>query len=197
MENIVKQVDSTFLYIIGLSFLLLLLVTGVMIYFLIRYRQAGNPGAADIRGNAALELAWMIVPALIALFMFYVGWQSFLGLRGVPRDALDIRATGVRFAWVFYYPTGKRSEGLLVVPLGRPVKITLTSLDVIHGFSVPAFRIKMDAVPKMKTYAWFYAGMPGTYKIFCSRYCGAGDAAMMADLRVVTQKEYLDWLRKK
>ena len=197
MENIVKQVDAAFLYIIVFSLALLLLVTGVMVYFLFRYRKERSPEAADIRGNPLLELVWTLVPTLIALSMFYVGWQSFLGLRGVPKDALDIRVTGMQFAWVFKYPDGKRSEGLLVVPLGRAVKITLTSLDVIHGFYVPGFRIKMDARPNMKTYTWFYAGRPGTYKVFCSQYCGKGHADMMADIRVVPESDYLDWLRGK
>ena len=168
-----------------------------MIYFLFRYRKSRNPEAADIRGNTLLELAWTLVPTLIALSMFYVGWQSFLGLRGVPPDALNIDVTAMQFAWVFKYPDGKSSEGLLVVPLGRPVKITLTSLDVIHGFYVPGFRIKMDALPNVKTYTWFYAGRPGTYKVFCSQYCGKGHADMMADIRVVPESEYLDWLRGK
>ena len=197
MENIVQQVDAAFVYIIVFSLALLLLVTAAMVYFLFRHRKDRSPEAADIRGNTVLELVWTLVPTLIALSMFYVGWQSFLGLRGVPKDALDVRVTAVQYAWVFKYPEGKRSEGLLVVPQGRPVKLTLTSLDVIHGFYVPAFRIKMDALPNMKTYAWFYPGRPGTYKVFCAEYCGKGHADMMADLRVVPEGEYLEWLRAK
>lgn len=197
MENIVKQVDAAFVYIIVFSLALLLLVTGAMIYFLFRYRETRSPEAADIRGNAWLELVWTLVPTLIALSMFYVGWDSFLGLRGVPKDALEIRATGMQYAWVFRYPGGERSEGLLVVPQDRPVKVTLTSIDVIHGFYVPAFRIKMDALPRLKTYAWFHSGRPGAYKIFCSQYCGKEHADMMAELRVVPGNEYQAWLRGK
>ena len=125
-----------------------------------------------------------------------MGWQSFLGLRGVPKDALEVSVTGMQFAWSFKYPNGKVSD-TLVVPQGRPVKLTLTSLDMIHGFYVPSFRIKMDALPKMKTYTWFYAGKPGTYNVMCTQYCGAGHAEMRAELRIVQGNEYLDWVSGK
>lgn len=195
MQNVVEQVDAAFLYVIGFSLALLLLITGVMIYFLFRYRTEKNPEAADIRGNLWLEFAWTLIPTLIALSMFYVGWQSFLGLRGVPKDALDVRVTAMQFAWSFKYPNGKVSD-TLVVPLGRPVKLTLTSLDMIHGFYVPSFRIKMDALPKMKTYTWFFAGKPGVYNVMCTQYCGAGHAEMRAELRVVPVNEFAAWAGK-
>ncbi len=197
MQNVVSQVDSAFLYIIGFSFALLLGITAAMIYFLFRYRKDRNPVPADIRSNARLELVWTAVPTLIALSMFYVGWQSFIGLRGVPKDAMDVGVTGMQWTWVFTYPNGKRSESLMEVPLGKPVKLTIRSLDVIHGFYSPAFRIKMDALPNMNTYAWFYAARQGDYVVFCSQYCGEGHAEMSATIRVVPENEYLQWLRKK
>lgn len=193
MENVVKQVDAAFLYIIAFSLALLFLITGVMIYFLFRYRREKNPEAADIRGNTALELVWTLIPTLIALSMFYVGWQSYLGLRAVPKDALDIRVTGMQFNWSFEYPGGKVSD-TLVVPQGKPVKLTLTSLDMIHGFYIPSFRIKMDALPKMRTYTWFYAGRPGTYDIMCTQFCGEGHAEMRTQLRIVPESEFFDWV---
>jgi cytochrome c oxidase subunit 2 len=196
MNDVIKQVDAAFLYIIVFSLGLLLLVTAVMIYFLIRYREKKNPRPTDIRGNLFLELTWMIIPSIIALSMFYFGWQSFLGLRGVPKDAIEIDATGMQFAWVFKYPNGKESEGLLMAPEGAAVKLNLTSLDVIHGFYLPAFRIKMDAINNMKTYAWFRATPAGNYTIFCTQYCGLGHADMTALLRVVPEPEYRAWIQK-
>ncbi len=196
MENVVKQVDAAFIYVIAISLALLLFITGLMIFFLFRYRKERNPEPADIRGNPWLETAWTLIPTLIALSMFYVGWQSFLGLRGVPKDALDVRVTGAQFAWSFKYPNGKTSD-TLVVPLGKAVKLTLTSVDMIHGFYVPSFRIKMDALPKMRTYTWFYAGKPGTYNVMCTQYCGAGHAEMRAELRIVPESEFQDWVGRK
>ena len=197
MGDVIKQVDAVFVYIIGFSLALLLLITAVMIYFLFRYGEKKNPKAADIRGNFLLELTWMVIPTIIALSMFYFGWESFLGLRGVPKDAIQIQATGMQFAWVFKYPNGKESEAFLMVPEGKAVKLNLTSLDVIHGFYLPAFRIKMDAIKNMKTYAWFQAQPAGNYTIYCTQYCGVGHADMTAMLRIVPEKDYLAWLNAK
>ena len=197
MENVINQVDAAFIYIIAFSMALLLAVTAAMVYFLFRYRRDRNPEAADIRGNALLELAWTLIPTFIALSMFYFGWQSYLGLREVPRGALEVEAIAMKFSWVFKYPNGKRSEKLMVVPQGRPVKVNLSSLDVIHSFYVPAYRVKMDALKGLKTYAWFLPARTGTHKILCAEYCGSGHADMMADLRVVTPEEYEAWVGAK
>lgn len=197
MENAVKQVDAVFLYIIIFSLVILVAITAVMIYFLIRYRRSKNPRSADIRGNWIAETLWIGVPTLIALSMFYFGWESFLGLRHVPPDALNINVQAMQFSWVFVYPNQKKSENELVVPQGKPIKLNLTSLDVIHGFYLPAFRIKMDAIKNMDTYAWFYADRIGDYHIFCTQYCGVGHADMRATLRIVPESDYNEWLNKK
>ena len=197
MEGVVKQVDSVFLYIIVFSLVILVLITAVMIFFIIRYRRERNPQASDIRGNWIAELTWMTVPTLIALSMFYFGWESFLGLRAVPPGAINVDVQAMQFSWVFIYPNEKHSEGDLVVPQGKPIKLNITSLDVIHGFYVPAFRIKMDAIKNMTTYAWFYADRIGEYPIFCTQYCGVGHADMRGTVRIVTEPEYNEWLNKK
>jgi cytochrome c oxidase subunit II len=168
-----------------------------MIFFVVRYRRDRHPQASDIRGNWLAELTWMAVPTLIALSMFYFGWESFLGLRTVPPDAITIDVQAMQFSWVFIYPNQKQSSGDLVVPQGKPIKLNLTSLDVIHGFYVPAFRIKMDAIKNMKTYTWFYADRIGEYPIFCTQYCGVGHADMRGTVRIVSKAEYDEWLNKK
>lgn len=197
MENVVRNVDRTFIYIIGISLVLLTVITAIMIYFVIRYRESRNPVSSDIRGNWPLELAWTVIPLIIAMSMFYLGWQSFLGLRNVPPGALNIDVQAMQFAYVFKYPNNKLSEGLCVVPLGRPVKFTITSEDVIHGFYLPTFRIKIDAIKGIKTYTWLYADKIGDYHIVCTQFCGTGHADMNALLRIVPSVEYEEWLRKK
>jgi len=197
MESPVQAVDAAFAYIITIAMALLTLITLVMIYFVIRYRRSVSPEAADIRGNWKLELFWMIMPTVIALTMFYVGWSSYLKLRGVPAGALEVNVTGVQFAWIFTYPNGKESENLLVAPIGRPVRLNITSEDVIHSLYVPAFRIKMDAVPGLKTYAWFYPDNAGDYTILCAEYCGVSHADMTGVLRVIPEEEFRKWLGKK
>ncbi len=195
--NPVKGVDLAFWYILGFSIVLLVGITTVMIAFTIIYRRSRHPEAADIRGNWKLEVIWTIIPTLIALSMFAVGWSSYTGLRTVPAGALEVEVTAQQFSWIFTYPEGKESEGELVVPLGKPVKLNITSIDVLHGFYLPAFRVKIDAVPKMKTYGWFFADKVGDYDIMCTVYCGTDHSQMTAKLRIVPTNEYLQWLQKK
>jgi len=190
----VRGVDLAFWYILGISLLLLVGITVVMIYFVIRYRRSKHPDPVDIRDNLNLEVVWTVLPTLIALTMFWVGWQSYIGLRNVPEDALEIDVAGQMFSWVFMYPNDKETENELVVPLGKAIKLNIESWDVLHSFSVPSFRIKVDAVRGMPTYAWFMADKEGEYDIFCAEYCGVAHSNMLAKLRIVPEQEYQAWL---
>lgn len=190
----VQGVDQAFWYILGISVVLLFGITAVMVYFVVRYRRSKNPVAADIRDNYPLEIAWTIIPTLIALSMFYIGWSSYLGLRTVPDDAMEVEVLAQQYSWIFVYDNDKETENELVVPLGRAVKLNITSLDVIHSFFVPAFRIKVDAVKGMSTYTWFYADELGEYDIECTEYCGVDHSAMVAKLRIVPESEFQSWL---
>jgi cytochrome c oxidase subunit II len=190
----VAGVDAVFVYILGISLVLLTLVTVAMIYFAIRYSRSRNPEPSDIRGNWLLEATWTAIPTVLVLSMFYLGWQSYLGLRNVPDDALEIDVIGQQFTWIFVYPNEKVTENELVVPKGKPIKLNITAEDVNHSLFIPAFRIKMDAVPGMQTYTWFFADEIGRYDVLCSEYCGAGHSAMTAVLRIVADAEYRAWL---
>jgi cytochrome c oxidase subunit 2 len=190
----VQGVDQAFWYILGISVVLLFGITAVMVYFVVKYRRSKNPVAADIRDNYPLEIVWTIVPTLIALSMFYVGWSSYLGLRTVPDDAMEVEVLAQQYSWIFVYDNDKEIENELVVPLGRAVKLNITSLDVLHSFFVPAFRIKVDAVKGMSTYTWFYADELGEYDIECTEYCGVEHSAMVAKLRIVPKEEFQTWL---
>lgn len=187
-------VDQAFWYILGISLLLLVGITAVMVAFVVRYRRSRHPVAEDIRDNLALEVVWTVIPTLIALSMFYMGWKSYIGLRTVPEGALQVEVTAQMFSWIFTYDNGKESEDVLVVPLGRAVKLNVSSVDVVHSLYIPAFRIKIDAVRGMTTYAWFQADELGDYDIECAEYCGTGHSSMTAKLRIVPEKEYLAWL---
>jgi cytochrome c oxidase subunit 2 len=194
LTDAVDRVDAVFLYILGISLVLLTLVTVVMIYFAIRYRRSRNPEPSDIRGNWMLETVWTVIPTILVLSMFYFGWQSYLGLRNVPEDAIEIGVIGQQFSWVFVYPNEKVAEYELVVPQGKPIKLNITAEDVNHSFFIPAFRIKMDAVPGMETFTWFLADEIGRYDVLCTEYCGVGHSAMRAILRIVPDSEYRAWL---
>ena len=194
--NPVGGVNQAFIYILGFSMVLLIGITLTMIYFVVKYRRSKHPDPADIRGNWILELAWTAIPSIIALSMFIFGWSSYMGLRDVPEDAIEIEVYAQQFAWIFVYPNEKETENDLVVPLHKPIKLNVTSEDVLHSLYIPAFRVKVDAVKGMLTYAWFLPDRLGSYFIQCTEFCGVGHADMTATLRVVPEVEYEKWLEE-
>lgn len=191
--NAVVSVDRTFLFIFGASAIMLVLITLAMIYFVIRYSRKRHPVAATFDHNLIAEVIWIVLPTLLVMAMFYYGWQSFRALREAPDNAMEVQVTARMWSWSFKYPNGKQSPELYV-PVGSPVKLALTSVDVIHGFFLPAFRVKIDTVPGMITHAWFRADQPGTYDIFCSVYCGLRHADMLSKVRAVEPAEFDAWL---
>lgn len=199
MKDIVNPadlVDQSFYYIIGFSFVFLFAITAVMIYFVIRYRRSKHPKPADIRGNWVLETVWVVLPTIIALSMFVSGWKSYTGLRTVPEGAIEIEVYGQSFSWLFYYPNEKETENEIVVPINTPIKLNITSDDVIHSLFIPAFRVKVDAVNGLQTYAWFYPEKKGEYFFQCTEFCGTGHADMTGVVRVVSKEEYEKWLEE-
>ena len=194
--NPITLVDQSFYYIMGFSFVFLFAITFVMIFFVVRYRRSKNPIPSDIRGNLLIETIWIVLPTFIAITMFMSGWKSYTGLRNVPEGALEIEVVGQSFSWLFYYPTGKETENEIVVPLNKPVKLNLKSEDVIHSLFIPAFRIKVDAVPLMDTYAWFLPEKQGEFIFQCTEFCGTGHADMTGVVRVVSQEEYDEWIEE-
>ena len=196
VSNPAVGVDATLWYILAFSVILLTLITITMIWFVVRYRRSRHPEPDDIRGNWKLELVWMLVPTLIALSMFYIGWQSYMGLRDVPDDAIEIEVYAQMYAWIFVYPNEKETENDLVVPLGKPVKLNITSEDVLHSFSLPAYRVKVDAVKGLTTYAWFLPDRLGVFDIHCTEFCGIGHSEMNAVLTVVPPEKYKAWLEE-
>ncbi|WP_136806132.1 cytochrome c oxidase subunit II [Desulfosediminicola flagellatus] len=187
-------VDQALWYILGISAVLLFGITVVMVYFVIRYRRSKHPVPADIRDNMLLEIVWTVIPTLIALSMFYIGWTSYLGLREVPEDAIEIEVYGQQYSWIFVYDNDKETENILVVPQGKAIKFNITSVDVLHSFYIPAYRIKVDAVKGLQTYAWFFADEVGEYDVMCTEYCGTDHSAMVSVLKIVPEEEYLEWL---
>lgn len=192
----VVGIDRAFWYILVVSAILLTGITVVMIFFVIRYRRDRHPHPADIRDNWKLELLWTVIPTLIALSMFAVGWKSYTGLRLVPAGAIQIRVLAQMFSWVFVYNNEKESENMLVVPEHTPIKLNIESLDVIHSLYLPAFRVKADAVKGLPTYVWFRSGDPGEFDILCAEYCGIDHAKMLAKLMVVPREQYEAWLEQ-
>lgn len=129
------------------------------------------------------------------MLMFYYGYIGYKGMSEIPEGAMEVKVVGKMWAWSFEYPNGKLADELWV-PVGKPVKLELTSQDVIHSFYVPAFRQKKDAVPGKKNYMWFISNEPAVYDIFCAEYCGDRHAYMYSKVNAVTEEEYNEWLNK-
>lgn len=196
LVNAVAKVDQTFLLIFGISAALLLFITAAMVWFVFRYSRKRNPVAASFSHNTLAEVIWIVLPTILVMGMFWSGWVSYRALRDAPADSMEVKVTARMWSWDFEYPNGKHSP-TLVVPVGKPVKLAMTSVDVLHGFFAPAFRIKIDTVPGMTTYGWFRADKEGEYVIFCSVYCGLQHAKMLSTIRAVPQEEYERFLAEK
>jgi cytochrome c oxidase subunit 2 len=196
LVNAVQAVDNTFLLIFGISAALLVGITLAMIWFVVRYSRKRNPNPATFHGNFWAEVIWIVVPTLLVMGMFYSGWHSYRALRDAPKDAIPIKVMARMWSWSFEYENGKKSS-VMVVPVGKAVRLELTSSDVLHGFFAPAFRLKIDTVPGMVNHGWFRADKPGEYVIFCSVYCGLQHAKMISSIRAVSQEEYEAFLAEK
>jgi cytochrome c oxidase subunit 2 len=152
--SIAERVDSVFLFIFVVSAAFLVFITLLMVYFVVRYSRARHPTPVDIEGSPWLEVTWTVIPLVLFMLMFYYGWTNFKYMRNPPRDAMVVETTGRQFAWSFKYPNGKQADELYVA-LNRPVKLELHSQDVLHGFYIPAFRVKVDVVPGKTNFLWF------------------------------------------
>lgn len=198
-SDFAPTVDSINNLITDLSVFFTVLIVGAMIYFAIRYRRKGalDHETPRIEGSHFLEILWTVVPTLICIWVAVYGVVGFRTMREVPAGALEIEVKGRQWAWSFTYPNGKKTADEFVVPVGKPVKLIISSEDVLHSFFVPAMRTKVDAVPGQYTYQWFRPVKTGDFDVFCTEYCGTAHSAMLAKVRVVSEAEFDRWLADK
>lgn len=192
-SNFVEGVDFSMYLILGISVFFLVGITAVMVYFLFRYNKKNNPVATNISHNTLLEVIWTVIPTALVLIMFWYGWTGYKPMLTAPDDAMEIDAIGQMWKWTFKYPNGKTCDSL-VVPINKPVKLNLTSKDVIHSLFIPAFRIKRDVVPGDTNMMWFTGQKLGTYDILCAEYCGQLHSYMLSTISVVDENNYNSWL---
>ncbi len=192
-SNFVEGVDWVFKTIIGISVFFLILITAAMIYFIIKYNRKRHPKATQIKDYLALEITWITIPTILVIFMFFYSFAAYEPMLWVPKNAYQVKVTGRMWQWSFEYP-GNKESNILVVPLNKPVKLNLYSADVIHGFSIPAFRVKQDVVPGKNNYMWFTAERLGEYEVFCTAYCGLRHAYMGTQVKVVSESDFEKWL---
>jgi cytochrome c oxidase subunit II len=194
-STVASRVDALYIFLLALSAFFSILIFTAVIVFAVRYRrrsEAERPPA--ILGSIALELVWSLIPLAICGVIFVWSLDVFFAINRVPPQAMDIYVVGKRWMWKAQHLTGQREINELHVPVGVPVRLTLTSEDVIHSFFVPAFRVKKDAVPGRYTTLWFEATRPGTYHLFCAEYCGTKHSAMIGSVTVMEPAAFQSWL---
>jgi cytochrome c oxidase subunit 2 len=196
-STVAQSVDVLFDFTMWSSIIACVILLGGMIWFVVRYqRRSDNDKTAHITHNHLLEFIWSFIPLVIFLGMFYWGWKVYEKTRTFPANALEISVTGRQWAWDMMYPTGKKVTNELVIPVETAVVLNMTSVDVIHSFYVPAFRLKQDVVPGKRSRMWFQSDKLGDYHLFCAEYCGTAHSGMLGKVRVVTKAEYDEWIKK-
>lgn len=192
------NVDWLYHFLLWLSLVCFVGITFAVIYFTWKYRE--RPGhkkpLPSPHHNNPLEITWTIIPAMICVFLFVAGWRGYIDNSTPPQNTWDVSITGLKWKWKVVYPNGYEDpNGELHVPVDTPVRLVMTSVDVIHSFYIPVFRIKKDVVPRRYTQLWFKASDTGVFRVFCTEYCGL-EHSMMKTLVVVHDKEdyqaYLD-----
>jgi cytochrome c oxidase subunit 2 len=194
-SSVAPLVDGLYLGLVVITGAVSLLIWFVIFYFAVKYRRRpNNELAQEQEPPVALEMTWTIVPTIIFMGIFIAGAWLFFRLNRVPSNALEVYATGRQWMWKFQHPTGQREINTLHVPVGRPVKITLASEDVIHSLWFPSFRVKMDVLPNRFRVMWFEATKTGSFHIFCAEYCGTKHSGMIGTVVVMEPTEYQRWL---
>lgn len=192
ITDTVTAIDQTFLFIFIIAAILFIAIAVGMAVIMFRYNHKRHPQAAAFKGSIPAEIIWIIFPTLIVIVMFISGWKSYLVTRTPPSGALEVEVIGRKWSWSFTYKNGMTS-GVLYVPANHAIYLSMKTLDVLHGFYVPAFRIKWDLVPGMTTTMWFHTREPGTFDAMCSEYCGVGHSSMHTTVVVLPQEEFDKW----
>lgn len=195
-STVARDVDALFLGWVAISLFFSLLIAGLIVVFFMRYRRRPwrRLGSSAHLKTLPVEITWSVIPLLITLVMFTWGAKVFFEQSLPPDDAVGFYGVGKQWMWKFQHPEGVREINDLHVPVGQPVKITLTSEDVIHSLFIPAFRVKSDVLPGRYTTVWFEATEPGAYHLFCAEYCGTEHSRMIGTVYALAPEDYETWL---
>ena len=194
-SSFASEVDALYLFIVAVSAFFTVAVSAAVVFFAFRYRRKHPEEiGAHIEGSLPLELLWSIIPTIIAMVMFAWGAKLFYEMRRAPAESLQVYAVGKQWMWKFQHTGGQREINELHVPVGRPIKVLVTSEDVLHDLYFPSFRTKIDAIPGRYQTLWFEATKPGRYHIFCAEYCGTKHSGMIGSVIVMEPQQYQDWL---
>ena len=194
-SSVAGAVDALYIALVLLTGVVSVLIWIAIFYFAIKYRRRpDNELAEEIEPPQMLEMAWTIIPTIIFIGIFIAGSWLFFQVQRVPDNALDIYVTGRQWMWKFQHQTGQREINTLHVPVGRPIRITMASEDVIHSLWFPSFRVKADVLPSRYRVMWFNARKTGRFHIFCAEYCGTLHSGMIGWVEVMEPTESQRWL---
>ena len=193
-SKIAPQMDALLFFMVLVSLIGLTIVVLLIVSFSILYNKKRHPVAVQVEGSTLLEATWTIIPLGLFLVMFVWGALIYFRVFTPPANSMNIYVVGKQWMWKAEHPGGQHEINALHVPTGRAVQVTLISQDVFHSFSIPAFRVKREAIPGRYTTVWFEATVPGTYHLFCTQYCGTNHSQMTGDIVVMTPEDFRKWL---
>jgi cytochrome c oxidase subunit II len=195
-STVAPQVDALYFFLIGVAIFFSVLIAGLVVVFAVKYRRRSEqePPPAPATGGTALEIAWSVIPLGITMVIFGWGASVFFKINRPPDDATEIYVVAKQWMWKLQHMEGQREINELHIPVGRPVRLKMTSEDVIHSFYVPAFRTKHDVLPGRYTQTWFQPTKSGKYHLFCAEYCGTKHSGMIGWIYVMDPPDYQAWL---
>lgn len=189
------QVDGLYFYLLAITAFFTVGIVTALIFLVVKYREKEKYATgAEIHGSISLETLWSIIPFIISMTVFLGGAIVYYNQYRTPKDAMEIYVVGKQWMWKMQHETGQREINELHVPVGRKVKLTMTTEDVLHDVYIPAFRTKADVVPGRYTTLWFEATKPGKYHLFCAEYCGLNHSGMGGWVYVMEQRDFDNWL---
>ncbi len=195
--QIAGEVDNLYSFLLWSSLVSCLILIGGMIYFVVKYkRKSASDKTPYISHNTFLEFLWSFIPLVFFLGFFAWGWWIYHEMRKMPENALEVHVFGRQWSWEFVYKSGKSAGNEFVVPVNTPVKLIMTSRDVLHSFYIPSMRIKQDVIPGRYTNLWFESNKLGDFHVFCTEYCGTSHSGMLAKVKVVSQADYEKWIQE-
>ena len=193
-STVAPAIDHLHFFVITTTFIASAIIGLGALGLFIRYRRRSEIDTTPhILPPTWLEALIIGVPLAFFLVWFFIGFAQFIRISTPPPNSMEVYVMGKQWMWKFAYPDGPNSIGTLRVPVGRPVKLVMTSRDVIHSFYVPAFRIKQDVIPGRYTQIWFQATQTGIFPVYCAEFCGTDHSLMRGEIVVVRQDEFDDW----
>ena len=193
-SNFAGNVDALFVFMLLVTGSVTVAIFIMILVFAAKYRRRPGHQPEQIEGSTTLEITWSVVPLFVFLCMFSWGAWIYFQQRTPPAGASEVYVVAKQWMWKLQHESGQREINELHIPVGRDVKLIMTSQDVIHSFYVPAFRIKQDVLPGRYTFTWFHATKPGTYHLFCAEYCGTMHSGMIGDVVVMEPAQFEAWL---